>query len=157
MVKIAELLVLSCLSACAYRAGGLGQDSQEKWSAWIPKWLRHSWVRDWLCPMCILIMWFPGWNNYIWWWLGAYGATGGFLSTYWDFLWGWDNYWWSGFFVGLAALFLIGLGVAWWLLLIRAFVVAVLWGGICALTADADIEEYSRGFVLPITMLIVGV
>jgi len=165
------LLPLSIISAILYRAGGMAKDSQEKYSSWIPVWLRHSWVRDWLCPLCVLILWIPAtWFQWIIYcltfghtavpalgfemimWLSAYGATGGFLSTYWDFMFGYDNYLFSGFAVGLAGLFLIGLGQPWMPLLARSFILAVCWGAWSALLTNADFEEYGRGFFLVATM-----
>jgi len=82
-------------------------------------------------------------------WLAAYGATGGMLTTYWDWMFkDTDNFWFAGFMVGLAGLFIIGLGVPWYLLLARSFLIAVLWGAWCAILSNADLEEYGRGFII---------
>lgn len=151
---IIKIFILSVISAILYRAGGLGQDSQEKWSSWIPKWMRTSTMRDMPCAMLTCLLFLPDGRLQAIMWLCLFGATAGMISTYWDELWGYDNYWFSGFMIGLAGLFLIGLGVPWHLLLIRAFALAVLWGGWCAIFKDADVEEYGRGFFLPITMLL---
>jgi hypothetical protein len=151
-----NLLLLSILSAILYRAGGLSKEAQEKWSKWIPKWMRHTSIRDWLCPLCCVGVLLPYINSLAD--VGMvtlfYGATGGLLTTYWDEMFGFDNFWFSGFAIGLAGLFLIPLGIAWQLLVLRAFLLAILWGGWCAYFGDADVEEYGRGFFLVITMLI---
>ena len=102
-------LFLSIISAIFYRAGGLSQDSTE---SWIPKWLRHSWVRDWLCPICALIP--LALVHGSWWFLLAYVILAGALSTYWDFLFGFDNFWFAGFMCGIAAFPLLFCGFVWW-------------------------------------------
>ena len=138
------IFILSVLSACLYRAGGMSQEQE----SWIPKWLRHSWVRDWLCPICALTplaILHPSWLFIL-----AYVALAGSLSTYWDFLFGFDNFWFAGFMCGIAAFMLIWCGYIWWLLLIRAFLLAILWGGISAASDNDFVEEYSRGFTLSI-------
>jgi hypothetical protein len=149
------ILLLSILSAICYRCGGLGVDSQDKYSKWIPNWARTSIMRDMPCAFipCLLLQ--PDGRFQAIMWLCFFGMSAGFLSTYWDFIMGFDNYWFSGFMLGLSGLFLVGLGACWWLILIRAFALAILWGGWSAIFKDSDIEEYGRGFFLPITMLIV--
>jgi len=151
MVKFIEILILSLLSACAYRAGGMGKEADAK-PTWMPMWMRQSWVRDWLCPMCVLAPVFPGFNMELIWWLLAYGATGGMLTTYWDWLFKYDNFWFSGFMVGLAGLFLIGLNQPWMPLVGRSLLLAILWGGWSALIGKDWLEEYGRGFFLVLTM-----
>lgn len=140
-------LLLSILSAVLYRAGGMSQDEER----WIPKWLRHSWVRDWLCPICALLPLTI--SSPSWWFIAAYLALAGALTTYWDFLFGYDNFWFAGFMCGVAGFFLIGI-YAWWLILIRAIVISVLWGWICSKSSDVFVEEYSRGFNLSFSSII---
>jgi len=170
MVKFIEILILSLLSACAYRAGGMGKEADAK-PTWMPMWMRQSWVRDWLCPMCVLALWLPStWFKWFVYcvtfghtaipaqgfemimWLLAYGATGGMLTTYWDWLFKYDNFWFSGFMVGLAGLFLIGLNQPWMPLVGRSLLLAILWGGWSALIGKDWLEEYGRGFFLVLTM-----
>jgi len=148
MFLVLLTLFLSLISAVLYRAGGMSQDEP----SWIPKWMRHSWVRDWLCPACTLTPLFilhPSWLFIL-----AYVALGGALSTYWDWLFGFDNYWFSGFMCGIAAFMLIWCGYVWWILLIRAILIALLWGIICTISEDVNVEEYSRGFNLSIISMI---
>ena len=148
MLSIPLILFLSIVSAILYRAGGMSQDTKH----WIPKWLRHSWVRDWLCPICALlplVLVYPSWLFIL-----AYLALAGCLTTYWDFLFGFDNFWFSGFMCGVAAFMLIWVGLTWWLILIRAIALALLWGGICAVSSNDFVEEYSRGFTLSFATII---
>src|SRR3990167_11534356 len=116
------IIICSIFSSVAYRAGGL---SKEQWY-WIPKFMRRSWVRDWLCPLFCLLPLFiqhPSWV-----FLPVYGMMGAAFSTYWDWLLKEDNFWISGFVVGLAAMPLMFAGFVWWQLLLRALFIAITWG-----------------------------
>lgn len=137
-------LILSVVSAILYRAGGMDKDTKH----WIPVWLRHSWVRDWLCPICVLIPFLL--INQSWWFLLAYLLTAASLSTYWDWLFGYDNFWFSGFMCGISLFPLIFCGFVWWILLIRAIVLCVAWGVICKYSGNDFVEEYGRGSTLVI-------
>ena len=133
------VLICSIISSILYRAGGLSQEQPY----WIPKWMRHTWVRDWLCPIFCLLPLFilhPSWL-----FLLAYGAMGGAFTTYWKHN-GKANFWLSGFVVGLAALPLIWGEFVWWHLLIRAVLIAVTWGAWSLLIGNDHLEEHGRGF-----------
>lgn len=140
---------MSGLSSIFYRAGGLSQE--EKY--WIPTWMRHSWVRDWLCPLFCLLPLFlqhPSWLFIL-----AYGAMGGAFSTYWKLYKGRANFWLSGFMVGMASLPLIFCGFAWWKLLIRAVALGVAWGGWSALIGNDHLEEHGRGALVGLSDFII--
>ena len=142
------VIFLSFISSILYRAGGLGNET----TYWIPKWMRQSWVRDWLCPICVLLPAFL--IHPSWWFLLAYAALGGALSTYWKGTYGGRaNFWFSGFMCGIAAFPLFFCGFAWWMLLIRAITIAILWGALCTSTTDDHLEEHGRGFIISIASL----
>jgi hypothetical protein len=141
------IFILSLICSIFYRAGGLDKTTPH----WIPVWIRQSWVRDWLCPACCLIpsvIIHPSW-----WILLAYAALGGALSTYWDFLFKKDNFWFSGFMCGVAAFPLLFIPFLWWPLVLRSVVIALLWGSWCKIFSNDHVEEYGRGFLLSITSL----
>jgi len=145
---ILYILIASIVSSILYRAGGMSKEQPY----WIPVWMRHSWVRDWLCPMCFGIFFLPHTWFQFGMWLCFYGATGGMFSTYWDWMFGdVDNFWFSGFMVGLASLFLLW-AIPWYWIVGRAVFLAVMWGGVNLLAhkyhwAHSDhIEEHTRGF-----------
>jgi hypothetical protein len=152
-------IILAIISAVLYRAGGMSKEPTAK-PRWIPVWLRKSWVRDWLCPLCsigtLLLFWKPtnafGFEMI----LLSYGLMGGMLSTYWDFLFGYDNYWFHGFGVGLSIFPLIFAGYTWWIVLLHAVVMAILVGGLSVLIKKDWLEEMSRGFVISILRTIYG-
>jgi hypothetical protein len=143
--KVGGLVVLAAISAVLYRAGGLDKETKH----WIPIWLRNSWVRDWLCPLCsysaLLLFWQPfsflGWGLL----LPSYALLGVSLSTYWDWLFKFDNYWFSGFMCGLSAFPLIFAGLPWEVVIIRSITLALAWGIWCKLFGNDNVEEYGRG------------
>lgn len=143
MAKILLFLLLTLISAGLYRLGGWGKPFK-------------SWLRDWLCPACIygaLLLW---WQPSVWWgWLlllVAYGLTGGALTTYLDSIFGYDNFYASGFLVGLGAFPLMFCGVAWWTVLVRAVLTGILWGVLCDLASNDWVEELGRGSIIVLTV-----
>ena len=160
MINIILILLLSGISSVLYRAGGLNSNYKH----WIPKCLRQSWVRDWLCPIFVLISIYLV-NPFVlskWWLLIiSYGIMGASLSTYWDWLFDdWDNFWFSGFMCGMAIFPIAFCGVNPFIMLARAVILALIWGGVNAIVNNNKIphsdfiEEYTRGFSLPITILL---
>lgn len=145
------MIILAILCAVAssifYRAGGLSQEQ----AYWIPKWLRHTWVRDWLCPLfCLLPLYI---QHPSWLFIPAYGLMGAALTTYWKYK-GEGNYWLSGFVVGLAALPLMFCGFAWWRLASRAIFLAVAWGVWGKVFGNDHVEEHGRGFLIGVASFI---
>lgn len=132
-------IVSSIISAILYRAGGMDKQTKH----WIPVWLRHSAVRDHGCTLCILAPWLILVQS--WWFVLAYLFLWGALSTYWDWLFGYDNYWFSGFMVGIALFPLVFCGIPWWIILIKAIGISVSWGLICKFSGSDFVEEYGRG------------
>jgi len=155
LLKVGSLICLSVLSAVLYRAGGMGKEETAE-PKWIPMFLRHSWIRDWLCPLLVYgslcIFWLP--LSVLGWLLLAvsYALLGGALTTYWDELFGFDNFWFSGFMCGVAAVPLCFCGFPFYIVLVRAIVLAVLWGAWCAIFNKDTTEEYGRGAFLVITV-----
>ena len=148
-------LIVVALCALLYRAGGMGKEPDTK-PTWIPMWLRQSWVRDWMIPLVIYsylcfyrhpISW-QGWLLFI----ATVIPTGLALSTYWDWLFGYDNFWFHGFMVGLGAFPLIWAGFGWQYILIRALLLGVLVGGWSKLIGTDWIEEGGRGAFIALTV-----
>jgi hypothetical protein len=124
---ILGVIILCAISAILYRAGGIDKlpDTNPKW---MPMFLRKSWVRDWLCPLFLLLALFLFWrpSSLLSWvlLLPYYGLSGGALSTYWDWINGDDNFYLHGFFCGLAAFPLI-VFIPWWILTVRLLICTV--------------------------------
>ena len=158
------LIVLSSLIAgILYHAGGLAEGNED---TWIPQFLRHSWVRDWLCPIFSLIVLFTQFHPHVWYqyllgipaWVLMAIAT----SSCWSWLtqlWRGnknkyaENWFLHGFFIGLAffPFCWIGLSIGW--LLINAFVSGALCTWVSVRTGKSLTEEIGRGFVITITRL----
>jgi len=151
-MQIAIIIFLSFLSAILYRLGGMGDSGRQQFPK-MPKWLFNTKARDVGCALCCAVgMIFLSVQWY--WILLSFLFLFGALTTYWDFLFGYDNFWVHGFMCGLAA-FPLGIGgVEWYLIVIRCIAVSVLMGGISALSKNDYVEECGRGFSLPITMFI---
>jgi hypothetical protein len=78
----------------------------------------------------------------------CFGLTMAAISTYWDFMFNnWDNFWFHGFMLGNAAIPLYWTGIHWWMIGIRAILMAILMGGLCALVKWDILEETGRGFI----------
>ena len=151
MINLLVILLATIASSILYRAGGLAKDSTE--CPWIPKWMRKSWARDWLIPMvCLIAIWLTCHIKITLWWLLFYGLTGASLTTYLDSIFGFDNFWAAGFLVGISTFPLIFCGLHWYMVLARALVLAVLWGGWCAIFKNATVEELGRGAFITLTI-----
>jgi hypothetical protein len=75
---------------------------------------------------------------------------GAAFSTYWDKIFKFDNFWFAGFMLGMSKIPLIFAGFIWWHLLIKAIILAVLWGAWCAIFKNDHVEEHGRGFFVAI-------
>ena len=141
------VLIACIISGTLYRAGGMSKDKEAN-PTWIPMWLRKSWVRDWLCPAFLLLpllcFWRP--SSLLDWGLllPYYGLSGAALSTYWDWLFGEDNFYAHGFGCGLAGFCLITF-VPWWILTLR-LIICTVGMGLWSKWQDNDVwEECGRG------------
>jgi len=147
MVKILCWAIACVVSAILMRAGGMDKLSTSN-PKWMPMWLRKSWCRDWLLPalflITVLLFWRP---SYLMDWvmlLPYYALSGGALSTYWDFLFGEDNYYAHGFGCGLAGFALVTF-VPWWILTLRLIICTVGMGVFSKLINFDELEEKVRG------------
>ena len=148
-MKYLLTLLLILLSGLFYKFGGTGKPFK-------------SWMRDWICPAfgfgSLLIWWHPttvvGWLMFI----PAYGLSGGALSTYWDFVFGYDNFYAHGFMCGLASFPFIWAGIAWWTVLLSAVIGGLLMGLLCKIFSNVWVEEGGRGIIFAAckTLLKVG-
>lgn len=147
-MQIMLILLCSIVSSILYRAGGLSKEQKY----WIPAFMRHSWVRDWLCPFfCLLPLYL---DNPSWLFIPTYGLMGAAFSTYWDKWFKFDNYWFSGCMLGIAYFPLIFCGFIWWHILLRSLFLSLSWGGFCAIAKNDHAEEHARGFFAGISAFI---
>ena len=147
IIKILVWLIISLLCAVLYRLGGVGKPFDTKY-------------RDLGVPaLCLPYLWFLGHSHLLgpFWlqialFLGVFGLMFWALTTYWDFLFGFDNYWFHGFAVAVACVPLYFLGFHWWAIVIRCVILAVLVGGWSAWIKLDWLEEGGRGFFIAATI-----
>lgn len=147
------LLALSVVSACLYRMGGCGPaDLLAEWG-WVPKFIRNfPKKRDVGCNLVTIGAGLIVGIHAPWWgWLLVFGLMWASLSTYWDWLFKYDNHWFHGFMIGASFLPVAFYG-DFLALSIYAVVLAVLMGGWSKLIGNATLEELGRGFVMPICL-----
>ena len=80
------------------------------------------------------------------------------MTTYYDSVFGFDNFYFHGFMCGLSAFPLCFAGISWIRMLVRAVVLAVFMGGLnwwvhkYKIPKSDWIEELDRGFAITITV-----
>jgi hypothetical protein len=117
-------------------------------------------MRDWLVPgvslLTLLLYWQP--QGLEWLWVALfYVANGGALTTYWDWLSGYDNFYAHGLAIGLSALFLAFAEVGLVPVLLRSVVIMSAMGAWSDKEGNADIEEFGRGFICTATIPILWI
>lgn len=128
------VLVACILSAILYRMGG-SDIYDTKW-------------RDIGCSLVFLTMisLIYGVNITMWYlYFIAFGLSWGALSTYWDWLFGYDNFYMHGLGCGLAMLPLIWCGIPWWVIVARIVICTLGMGWWSAKEDNAVKEELGRG------------
>jgi len=115
------IIVLFILSGILGRLGGRAKD--DSWYDFASR----SWVRDWLCPLIIILSLCLS-MGFHWSYVLVYILTALSLTTYWQFLFKEDNLWFSGFMCGLGLLPLIFMGIYVWAIILRAVILGVVWG-----------------------------
>lgn len=134
MVKIAIWLLACIISAILYRCGGKGLPYNTKY-------------RDLGCPLVMtLLVWFLYGIHLEYWWayLVFFGLSFGALTTYWDFLFGYDNFWFHGFMCSLPGLIFYA-SMPWYIILARIIICTVGMGLVSKLLSNDVEEECGRG------------
>jgi hypothetical protein len=85
-------------------------------------------------------------------WIAAFGLTWAALSTYWDWLFDYDNYYMHGFCIGIALLPLVGLGFDWFMILMRAMALSVSMGVWSEVWSAGEVVEMGRGALIVATL-----
>jgi len=145
--KIISLIVLTMLSGLLYRLGGWGDPGRKNYPK-LPTWLFNTKARDLGCPLCAFLgmLFFVEMS----WWMAlahflSFGILFGALTTYWDFLFEFDNHWVHGFMCGLAYFPYAIVSGHWVGFGVRCVVVAIAMGLISTQSSDDVVEEVGRG------------
>lgn len=147
-------ILATVVSALCYRLGGLGADGKVRFPV-IPKWMFDTKIRDVGCSLIATawMYWFypvhpQHWVVY----LISFGLMWGALTTYWDSLFGYDNFWAHGFGIAFAFLpYFIYTG-EWIGFIVRCAALTILCGGISKLSGNDDVEELGRGASIAVTL-----
>ena len=120
------IVLFALLSGVLGRMGGAGKSGQ-----WYDFLLDTKW-RDAGCSALLIGTWcyYFGWHSDVWWaYLVAFALSWAAFSTYFDTLFGYDNFGFSGFMVGCAGIPLIFTDISlWWIVLCRIIILTVAWG-----------------------------
>jgi len=149
-------ILAMALSALLYRLGGWGDEGRKKFPN-LPGWLFDTKARDIGCSivsflhmMFVIHIGAPWWAH-----LTSFLMMFGALTTYWDWLFGYDNYWFHGFVIGLAYFpYAIDDYHLWWIVGVRAVALAVFMGAWCAIFKNDVVEEGGRGASIPASNLL---
>lgn len=130
LVSLLALLIAVLLSSILYRLGGIGKPFNTKF-------------RDFGCPTVLiaLLTFIFGWH-YVY--ILVFGLSFGALTTYWDKLFGYDNFWFTGFMYGVAGLPLCWF-IPWYIPVIRLVICTIGCGWWSKIQDNATVEEMGRG------------
>lgn len=146
-------VALSLLSGVLYKLGGWGAPGRAKFPS-LPGWLFDTKARDFGCPLVVLgwmLLFFP--VAFPWWIHAlAFFLAFGALTTYWDELFGFDNFWFHGFMVALAHIPYAVYGSSYLFFGIRCVVLAVMMGAWCRIFSNDTVEEVGRGSFIVLTL-----
>jgi hypothetical protein len=127
---VIAILVACLLSSVLYRLGGVGKPFNTKF-------------RDLGCPtVLVALCWIL--FGFHWVYIPMFGLCFGALTTYWDFLFGYDNFWMHGFMCALPTALLCWF-IPWWIPVIHIIICTVgmgLWSKIISWDVA---EEAGRG------------
>ena len=150
--------VATVINALCYRFGGCSKSEGAVKYPWVPVWMFNSKTRD-IGVSLVTVIWMAICYPHVAWYiyLITFGVSWGALSTYWDWLFGFDNFWFYGFMIGVAKLgFAIVTGM-WVGFAVHCIALALVMGIISALSGNVDVEELGRGAstgaTLPLMML----
>ncbi len=139
-MKLLLILLLSIACGVLGRLGGRGG-----------AWWGNTKMRDLGCPLMALLSVLVLGISASWWvYFFSFGLMFGALCTYWDKLFGYDNFWFHGFIIGIAYFLFIFAGIAWWIVLLRAILLAVWMGGWSKVIKKDTVEEFGRYAIIPL-------
>lgn len=125
IIKIILTIILAILSGILGRLGGRAKDGH-----WYDA-ISHSIVRDAGCSLLSVltfILWFGFESELLWLYLISFGLHWISLSSYWDWLFKFDNFFFAGFVTGLSILPMVIVYKLYFLFIIRSIVLAIIWG-----------------------------
>ncbi len=156
-MQIILQFLLSIVSAILYRLGGSSPSDQDKEFPWIPRWFKNiPKKRDAMSNIVKLVgVYLLGIYAPIWAWFISFGLLWASLSSYWDWMFGYDNHYMHGFMCGFSLLPLVIWGSLGLIpFLIQSVVLGLSMGLWSKYNGNATKEELGRGFLLTISNLL---
>ena len=153
MINYLVWIICIVLSGILYRLGGAGKLAKD--DGW--NFARRSFVRDWIIPIPVIIsLWQLFGLDCKWYlYLIMWGLMGLALSTYYDPIFKYDNFFAHGAGVGLSIFPLFWTGVYWYSILIYTILMGLGMGIIShKLKKTAVIKELCRGFLVVLLLII---
>ena len=150
-------IILSIGSAILYRLGGSSKTDQDKEFPWIPRWFKNiPKKRDVMSNIVKLFgVYLLGIYAPIWVWFISFGLLWASLSTYWDWMFGYDNFYMHGFMCAFSLLPLVLFGnLLLGIFIIKFIILAIGMGLWSKFNGNATKEELGRGFLLTISNLL---
>ncbi len=157
-MTIIYLTLLSIISAILYRLGGSSKSDQDKEFPWIPKWFKNiGKKRDAMSNIVklfgvyLLGIQAPFWLG----WFLSFGLLWASLSSYWDWMFGYDNHYMHGFMCGFSLLPLVIWGSLGLIpFLVQSVVLGLAMGLWSKYNGNATKEELGRGAFLTLSNLL---
>ncbi len=134
---IIYIVLISLFAGFLYRLGGIGKPYK-------------TWMRDWLIPLVGILTLIFLFKYEAKWYAHAlvFGLTGGAFTTYWDDIFGYDNFYAHGAMLALASFpYCIWGPMAWWVLAIKVVVAGLAMGLWCDYFSNHIVEEGGRGTI----------
>lgn len=146
------IIILSLLSAIFYRIGGAGKEEIS---------FARGWIRDTGCMFCLAIACFLSGYGYFMPLFISCGLFYASITTYWDFIFKYDNYWIHGFMLGFSMIpmYFFNAGVEFFPIILRSLVLSVSFGALSLIPwpkkANVWIQESGRGALIIATLPII--
>lgn len=147
------LFLLSVMTAILYRLGGASKEDQDKEFPWIPRWFKDiPKKRDVMANLVSLFSLSLIGITAPWWaWGLSFGLLWASLSSYWDWMFGYDNFFMHGIMCGISILPLVIWGnLSLSSFFVRAILMSLSIGLWSYYNGNATFEELGRGFFLTI-------
>jgi hypothetical protein len=143
---LAGAALAAIVNAYLYRFGGCSCVEGAVKYPWVPMWMFNSKTRDAGCSL-VTTGWMAIFYPHVAWYIYVvtFGALWGMTSMYWDEVFGYDNFWFHGFMIGVVKLWFAIMTGMWLGYAIHCVVLALVMGGISALSGNVDVEEMGRG------------
>ncbi len=151
-------ILLSVVSAILYRLGGSSKTDQDKEFPFIPRWFKNiPKKRDVMSNLvCLYSLFLLGINAPFWVWFISFGLLWASLSSYFDWMFGYDNHYMHGFMCGFSLLPLVIFGnLVLSAFIIKSILLAIGMGLWSKYNGNATKEELGRGFLLTISNVLV--